>query len=87
MTLRLSYRGMQWFIVGWITLSTVLNLLCRQGLHILAPVLRQLFMISPESYSKIVSAFLLAYAAIYSIGGKWRFTASSPPRRPGLMAQ
>lgn len=62
---------MQWFIVGWITLSTVLNLLCRQGLYILAPVLREQFQMSAESYSKVVSAFLLAYAVMYTVGGRF----------------
>ncbi len=69
MTFRLSYRQMRWFIVGWITLSTVLNLLDRQGLYVLAPLLRQHFHMSVEGYSKVVSFFLLAYAIMYTVGG------------------
>jgi ACS family hexuronate transporter-like MFS transporter len=70
MTLGSSYRKLRWFIVAWITVSTVLNLLDRQGLYVLAPVLRQQFSMSIESYSKVVSFFLLAYAVMYTVGGR-----------------
>lgn len=69
MTLSLDYRKMKWFIVAWITFSTVLNLRCRQGLYLLAPVLREQFQMTPHSYAKVVSAFLLAYPVLYTRGG------------------
>jgi hypothetical protein len=34
-------RRLRWFIVGWITLSTILNVINRSTLAILAPVLEQ----------------------------------------------
>lgn len=72
MTLRWSFQRLRWFIVAWITLSTVLNLLCRQGLYLLAPVLQrpgQLNM-GDASYAKVVSIFALAYAVMYTGGGR-----------------
>jgi MFS transporter, ACS family, aldohexuronate transporter len=71
MAFGLSYRKMRWFIVGWITISTVLNLIDRQGLYVLAPLLRQQFSMSVEGYSKVVSVFLLAYAVMYTVGGRF----------------
>jgi MFS transporter, ACS family, aldohexuronate transporter len=70
MAFSLNYRRLRWFIVAWITVSTVLNLLDRQGLYVLAPLLRQQFSMSIESYSKVVSFFLLAYAVMYTVGGR-----------------
>ena len=71
MTLGANLRQLRWFIVAWITLSTVLNLLCRQGLYVLAPVLRDQHNLnmSVATYSKVVSGFLLAYAVMYTLGG------------------
>lgn len=45
--------------VGWITLSTILNLIDRQTLSILAPTLEKEFGLTNRSYSNIVNAFLL----------------------------
>ncbi len=72
MALGLDHRKLRWFIVAWITLSTMLNLLCRQGLYILAPVLQRAdqLNLSESSYSKIVSMFSLAYALMYTGGGR-----------------
>ena len=72
MALRLNVRKLRWFIVVWITLSTVLNLLCRQGLYLLAPVLERpdQLNLSAASYAKVVSIFALAYAVMYTVGGR-----------------
>jgi ACS family hexuronate transporter-like MFS transporter len=73
MTRAFSDQRLRWFIVAWITLSTMLNLLCRQGLYILAPVLQRAdqLKISEEGYSKVVSIFLVAYAIMYTVGGRF----------------
>lgn len=60
---------MRWVIAGWLTLSTVLNLIDRQTLSILAPMLRDKFQISQLTYSHIVTAFLISYTVMYSVGG------------------
>src|SRR5215831_7072249 len=69
MALALSYRKMRWVIAAWLTLSTVLNLIDRQTLSILAPMLRDKFQISQLTYSHIVTAFLVSYTVMYTVGG------------------
>ncbi len=61
---------LRWFIVGWITLSTMLNLIDRQTLSIVAPVLRDEFGLSNSDYSLIINAFLLSYTVMYTVGGR-----------------
>jgi ACS family hexuronate transporter-like MFS transporter len=66
-----SYRTLRWLIIGWITLSTILNYMDRQTLSVLAPLLRDEFKLSNEDYSHIVSAFLVSYTIMYTIGGRF----------------
>lgn len=70
MGLNLDYRKMRWLIVAWLTLSTILNLIDRQTLSVLAPVLRDRFHLSVRDYSNIVSAFLCSYTVMYAVGGR-----------------
>src|SRR5262245_46752345 len=67
---RLNYQQTRWLIAAWLTLSTILNLIDRQTLSILAPVLREKLEISQHAYSNIVSAFLLSYTVMYTVGGR-----------------
>ncbi len=69
--LNLTYRKLRWIIAGWLTLSTILNLIDRQTLSILAPLLRDKFHLSPQDYAHIVSAFLISYAVMYTVGGRF----------------
>jgi len=62
-------RTLRWFIVAWITLSTILNLIDRQALSILAPTIRDEFGISNRGYANILNAFLLSYTIMYTGGG------------------
>ena len=71
MAFGLSYKRMRWVIAGWLTLSTVLNLIDRQTLSILAPVLRDKFNLSPQGYSNVVTAFLISYTVMYTVGGRF----------------
>jgi ACS family hexuronate transporter-like MFS transporter len=64
-------RRLRWFIVGWITLSTILNLVDRQTLSILAPTLEKEFGLTNRGYSNIVNAFLLAYTVMYTVSGRF----------------
>jgi len=70
MGLNLEYRKLRWLIVGWLTLSTILNLIDRQTLSILAPLLRETFRLSQKDYSNVVSAFLVSYTVMYTVGGR-----------------
>ena len=60
----LSQR-LRWFLVGWITVSTILNYMDRQTLSIVAPFLRDEFNLSNQQYSNIVTAFLISYTVIH----------------------
>lgn len=71
MNLILTYRNMRWVIAAWLTLSTILNLIDRQTLSILAPFLRDKFHLSDQGYSHVVTAFLISYTVMYSVGGKF----------------
>jgi ACS family hexuronate transporter-like MFS transporter len=68
-SLRAGERRLRWFIVGWMTLSTILNLIDRQTLSILAPTLMKEFHLTNSDYSTIVNGFLLAYTVMYTVGG------------------
>lgn len=71
MKLLLSYRKMRWVIAAWLTLSTILNLIDRQTLSILAPFLREKLQLTDQSYSHVVTAFLVSYTVMYTVGGKF----------------
>src|SRR5215470_10515392 len=62
---------MRWVIAAWLTLSTILNLIDRQTLSFLAPFLRDKFHLSDQGYSHVVTAFLISYTVMYSVGGKF----------------
>jgi len=65
-----DYRRMRWFIACWLALSTVLNLVDKQTLSILAPLLRDQFHLSVQGYSNIVTAFMVSFTVMYTVGGR-----------------
>lgn len=69
MTLGLGYRKMRWVIAGWLTVSTILNVIDQQTLSVLAPFLRETFALSPQAYSNIVTAFLVSFTVMYTVSG------------------
>lgn len=71
MRVLLSYRKMRWVIAAWLTLSTILNLIDRQSLSILAPFLRQKLHLSVQDYAHVVTAFLVSYTVMYAVGGRF----------------
>jgi ACS family hexuronate transporter-like MFS transporter len=60
---------MRWLIAIWLTLSTILNVIEKQTLSIVAPFLRETLHISVAQYSYVVTAFLLSYGVMYAVGG------------------
>ncbi|HKR31118.1 MAG TPA: MFS transporter [Terriglobales bacterium] len=62
---------MRWVIAAWLTLSTILNLVDRQTLSILAPFLHDRFHLSTQSYSHVVTAFFASYTVMYAVGGRF----------------
>ncbi len=71
MTLGLNYRQMRWVLAVWITLSTILNLVDRQTLSVLAPVLREKLHLTTQDYANVVTAFLISYTIMYTLGGRF----------------
>lgn len=67
--IRLDYNKMRWLIAFWLTLSTILNVIEKQTLSIVAPFLRETLDISLTQYSYIVTGFLLSYGVMYAVGG------------------
>jgi ACS family hexuronate transporter-like MFS transporter len=70
-SLRPAERRLRWFIIGWITLSTILNLIDKNTLSILAPTLTKEFGMTQADYAHIVMVFQLAYAVMYVVAGRF----------------
>jgi MFS transporter, ACS family, aldohexuronate transporter len=66
--LKVSKR-FRWWIVWTLFGSTVINYIDRQTLSVLAPIIIRELHLSHEDYSRIVSAFQLAYAGTWLVGG------------------
>ena len=59
----------RWLMVGLVFLATLINYLDRQTLSVLAPVLRAEFGMSNVDYSRVVSAFMVAYTIMNGVSG------------------
>jgi ACS family hexuronate transporter-like MFS transporter len=72
---------LRWWIAGLLFLATVINYVDRQTLSVLAPVLRDEFGMTATDYSRVVSAFMLAYLIMQTgsgrlmdvVGTRWGF--------------
>ncbi len=62
-------KHLRWWIVWTLFCSTVINYINRQTLSVLAPVIMQRFHMTHEDYSYVVSAFQIAYAGMWLVGG------------------
>ena len=56
-------------MISMVFLATVINYLDRQTLSVLAPVLREEFGMSNVDYSRVVSAFMVAYTIMNGVSG------------------
>lgn len=61
---------LRWFLVGWLTVSTIINVLDKNTLAILGPTLKKEFGLSNEYFADLLNAFLLSYAVMYTVGGR-----------------
>lgn len=59
----------RWLMISLVFLATVINYLDRQTLSVLAPVLREEFGMTNVDYSRIVSAFMVAYTIMNGVSG------------------
>jgi len=62
--------GLRWWIIGLISMLTVINYIDRQTLSVLAPTIRDTFGMSNTSYSRVVTLFLLGYTISQALSGK-----------------
>ena len=60
---------LRWWIIGLVTLGTVLNYLARASLSVAAPTLTEELGLTTEQYSYIVMAFQAAYTAMQTVAG------------------
>ena len=55
---------LRWWIIGLVTLGTVLNYLARSTLSVAAPTLKEEFSMSTEDYAWVVLAFQASYTVM-----------------------
>jgi ACS family hexuronate transporter-like MFS transporter len=60
---------LRWWIIGLVTLGTILNYLARSTLSVAAPTLKEEFSMSTEDYSWVVLSFQLAYTVMQTVAG------------------
>jgi len=60
---------LRWWMIGLVTLGTVLNYLARASLSVAAPTLMEEMSMSTEQYSYVVMAFQAAYTIMQSVAG------------------
>jgi ACS family hexuronate transporter-like MFS transporter len=63
-------RGLRWWIIGMICTLTIINYIDRLTLSVLAPTIRETFGMSNQSYSRVVTMFLLGYTISQALSGK-----------------
>lgn len=60
---------LRWWIIGLVTLGTILNYLARSTLSVAAPTLKAEFSMSTEQYSWVVLAFQASYTVMQTVAG------------------
>ncbi|MCJ2180270.1 MFS transporter [Novosphingobium album (ex Hu et al. 2023)] len=60
---------LRWWIIGLVTLGTILNYLARSTLSVAAPTIKADFGMSTEQYSWVVLAFQAAYTIMQTVAG------------------
>lgn len=60
---------LRWWIIGLVTLGTILNYLARSTLSVAAPTIKAQFAMSTEQYSWVVLAFQAAYTVMQTVAG------------------
>ncbi len=62
-------RNLRWWIIGLLTLGTILNYLARSTLSVAAPTLQAEFSMTTEQYSWVVLAFQASYTVMQTLAG------------------
>jgi MFS transporter, ACS family, hexuronate transporter len=63
-------RGLRWWIIGLICTLTIINYIDRMTLSVLAPTIMEDFGMSNVTYSRVVTAFLVAYTISQALSGR-----------------
>jgi len=66
----MTYTRIRWLIAGALFAATTINYIDRQTLSILSPLLRRELNLTERDYANIVTAFLIPYTVMYSLGGR-----------------
>jgi ACS family hexuronate transporter-like MFS transporter len=64
-----TIKHLRWWIIGLVTLGTILNYLARSTLSVAAPTLKAEFEMSTEQYSWVVLAFQATYTVMQTVAG------------------
>lgn len=64
-----TIKHLRWWIIGLVTLGTILNYLARSTLSVAAPTLKAEFQMSTEQYSWVVLAFQATYTVMQTVAG------------------
>lgn len=62
-------QKLRWWIIGLVTLGTILNYLARSTLSVAAPTLKTEFAMTTEQYSWVVLAFQASYTVMQTVAG------------------
>lgn len=61
--------GIRWWMIGLVTIGTVLNYLARSSLAVAAPTLKHAFAMTTQEYSWVVASFQAAYTVMQPFAG------------------
>lgn len=67
---RTGFGGYRWLMIGMICMLTIINYIDRMTLAVLAPTIMEQFGMNNVDYSRVVTAFLIAYTISQSVSGK-----------------
>ncbi|OWY38898.1 MFS transporter [Xenophilus sp. AP218F] len=64
-----ALKGLRWYMIGLVTLGTILNYLARNSLSVAAPTMMVEMGMTPEQYSYVDAAFKACYTLMQPIAG------------------
>jgi len=70
-SLNSSDSNRRWWLCGLLFVATALSFLDRQVLSVLAPAITEQLGMSNVQYSHVTTAFLISYAVMFVVGGRW----------------
>lgn len=62
-------KGLRWYMIGLVTIGTVLGYLTRNAIAVAAPTLEDTLHITTQQYSYIVAAYSACYTVMQPVAG------------------